>query len=142
MIKKIKQFIYNNFFTQPIMVTANQDLKGTVVIVTGASRGIGKAIATVLAQQQASLVLVARNFNELEEAYKSFNHTNLLLMSANVTDESDCKKIIENTIKQFGKVDVLINNAGLYGGGKLENFSNTMWDKMITLNINSIFLYV
>ncbi|MFN4234611.1 MAG: SDR family oxidoreductase [Bacteroidia bacterium] len=92
-------------------------MKDKVVIITGASSGIGKATAEVFAKQGSKVVLNARNEKLLtevtEKIKKDFNNSNLLAIPGDVSIESDCKKLIDDTIAYFGKIDILINNAGI-----------------------------
>jgi dehydrogenase/reductase SDR family member 7B len=92
-------------------------LKNKVVIITGASSGIGKATAEAFAAKGAKLVLNARNEillnTAIEELKKQFGTVDIIGVAGDVAIEDDCKKIIEQAAKHFGKIDVLINNAGI-----------------------------
>lgn len=92
-------------------------MKDKVIIVTGASSGIGKATAEIFAQNGSKLVLNARNqtlLNEVCETLKKrYSNPHIVSVCGDVSNESDCKKLIETTISNFGKIDVLINNAGI-----------------------------
>lgn len=84
-----------------------------VVIITGASSGIGKALAEEFAKRGSKLVLAARRVDRLEQLQKDLSETECLIVKADVSIEDDCKQLIEQTIERFGKIDVLINNAGI-----------------------------
>jgi short-subunit dehydrogenase len=84
-----------------------------VVVITGASSGIGKALAKKYAHEGWSLVLAARRIDRLEALKNELNQTEVLPVETDVARESDCKNLIEKTIEKFGKIDVLINNAGI-----------------------------
>ena len=89
-------------------------MKNKVVIITGASSGIGKACAEVFSKAGSSVVIAARNADKLglvECELKKFS--NLLKVTADVSKEEDCKRLINETVNHFGGIDVLINNAGL-----------------------------
>ena len=90
-------------------------MKDKVVIITGASSGIGKALALKFGEMGSKVVLAARNAENLEavnlELVKSGTET--LVVQADVSVESDCEKVISSSIDKFGKIDVLINNAGI-----------------------------
>ncbi|HEY5509567.1 MAG TPA: SDR family oxidoreductase [Prolixibacteraceae bacterium] len=88
-------------------------MKGKVVIITGASSGIGRALAVEYAKRGASLSLAARRIGLLVELKSELSNTEILTIQTDVTVEADCKNLIESTFRQYGRIDVLINNAGL-----------------------------
>ena len=99
----------------------NNFYKDKVIIVTGASSGIGLASATRFASLGAKIVLAARSIDKLEkiaeEINEKFNNqqptAKVLCVKTDVTKEEDCKNLVEQTVKHFGKIDVLVNNAGI-----------------------------
>jgi short-subunit dehydrogenase len=84
-----------------------------VVVITGASSGIGKALSEKYAHEGWSLVLAARRIDRLELLKNELDQTEILSVETDVSRESDCKVLIEKAIEKFGKIDVLINNAGI-----------------------------
>lgn len=86
-------------------------MKNKVVIITGASSGIGKALAHELGKAGAKLVLAARREDSLQEIASQYNDT--LVVKTDVTDENQCRHLIEETIAKFGQIDALVNNAGI-----------------------------
>jgi short-subunit dehydrogenase len=84
-----------------------------VVIITGASSGIGKALAEKYVVEGWNVVLAARRFDRLQELKEKWNETEILAVKTDVTIEDDCRNLIEQTIEKFGRIDVLINNAGI-----------------------------
>lgn len=108
-----------------------------VVIVTGSSSGIGAATAIKLSKDGAKVVLVGRNQTKLDQVAKKCN--NPLTIIAEVTKEEDLKRIINDTIKHFGKLDILINNAGvsnpasILAENAMESFNQTM-----ATNLNAV----
>jgi short-subunit dehydrogenase len=90
-------------------------MKDKVVIVTGASSGIGKATAIRFAQAGAKLVLAARTLDKLKEVAGEIVNlgAEVLSVQADVSIEQDCKQMVEKAVKKFGRIDVLINNAGI-----------------------------
>lgn len=93
----------------------NTGLHGKVAIVTGASRGIGKAIAFALANEGSRLVLCARGEEQLlkvEEEIKELFHTEVISVKANMTKSNDIKRVVSKAISKFKSVNILVNNAG------------------------------
>lgn len=90
-------------------------MKNKVIIITGASSGIGKALAEELASQGAKLVIAARNTEKLKDVYDELLKSNpdILMVQTDVSKEADCIKLINLTVEKFGTLDILINNAGI-----------------------------
>lgn len=87
-------------------------LNDKVVVITGASSGIGKALAEAALKEGAKVAVCARNMEKLQAVF-SGNNDRLLLVQADVSKEADCQSFIESTVRKWGGVDVLINNAGI-----------------------------
>lgn len=98
-----------------IIVPEIERMKDKVVIITGASSGIGKALAFKFGELGSKVVLASRNTENLQTVNKELigHGVETLVVQADVSIESDCKKIINNTVEKFGKIDILINNAGI-----------------------------
>jgi len=88
-------------------------LQGKVVIITGASSGIGLECARVFSQAGASLVLAARSEDKLKALENELKDNPVLTIITDVSRESDCKFLIDKTVERFGRIDILVNNAGL-----------------------------
>jgi len=88
-------------------------MKDKVVVITGASSGIGRALAKEFASRGACLSLGARRTELLEELKSELPESDILVLKTDVSREDDCRLLIEKTIKQFGRIDILINNAGI-----------------------------
>jgi NAD(P)-dependent dehydrogenase (short-subunit alcohol dehydrogenase family) len=113
---------------------------GKVVIVTGASSGIGAQTARDFAKLGASLVLVGRQLENLKKVAEDCgNSEKILMVQADVTVEDDTKRIIDETIKKFGKIDVLLNNAGVIENGTIETTSIEQYDRVMNTNMRSIY---
>lgn len=84
-----------------------------VILVTGGTDGIGKALVNALMRQGAKVVACGRNYDKLYQLQTVYAGKPLLALSADVRNESDCKQLVAQTIKNYGKIDVLINNAGI-----------------------------
>ena len=113
------------------------DLTNQVAIVTGASRGIGRATALLLALQGAKVVCVARSADELEEVALK---TQGLAIPADVSDEDDVRNIIDVTMRQYNRLDILICNAGVGSFSLLENFAADEWNRIFEVNVKGTFL--
>ncbi|MCE1200370.1 MAG: SDR family oxidoreductase [Marinilabiliales bacterium] len=111
-----------------------QQMKGKVVIITGASSGIGKAMAIEFASKGASLVLAARRTELLENLKMSLPNAEVWVVPTDVSRESDCKQLIEETIQHFGKIDVLINNAGLSMRSLFKDFDLDSFKRLMDVN--------
>lgn len=111
-------------------------MKGKVVIITGASSGIGKACAKRFLDAGAMVVINARSvdkLNELLTEWKQYTER-LLAVAGDVSKEPDCKNIVEQTIQKFGRVDVLINNAGLSMRALFETMDLDVLRKLMDIN--------
>lgn len=108
-----------------------------VVVITGASQGIGKALAYELANQGALLTLASRNTELLESVASECRGrgTRAIVVSTNVGDELQCKNLINRTIDEYGRLDALVNNAGFGQAGKVEALSNlNLFDQVMQVN--------
>jgi short-subunit dehydrogenase len=120
---------------------ARVDLHGQVVIVTGASAGIGQAAARAFAAHGACLVLVARRAEVLDEVAAELTRdfamppATILSISADISRPDDLQRVIETTLRQFGQIDVLVNNAGVSLGGPLESQAEPALRQMIAVNV-------
>ena len=88
-------------------------MKNKVVIITGASSGIGKSLAVVFAKAGANVVVAARNMEKLNQLKEELKDFNVLPIQTDVSKEADCKRLIDETIRHYGTIDILINNAGI-----------------------------
>lgn len=116
-------------------------LTNKVAIVTGANRGIGKAIARGLADEGCTLVLAARGAESLQQAAAELSKDiQVVAIPTDVTDEQQVQKLFAVTAKEFGRLDLLVNNAGAFDGGPLDQLSVEAWDKVIAINLRGPFL--
>ena len=100
------------------LIKGKLKFKNKVVVITGSSSGIGKACAYEFAQQGAKVILAARNENKLIELENNINKKggNALYVKTDVRKIEDCKNLIDKTIEKHGRIDILINNAGINEG--------------------------
>ncbi len=120
-----------------------QQLKDKVAIVTGASRGIGKAAALALATQGAKLVVnYARSSAAAEEVVKTITDAGgeAIALQADVSQSEDVDNLIKQTLDKFGRVDVLVNNAGITKDTLLLRMKPEQWQAVIDLNLTGVFL--
>lgn len=116
------------------------DITNKVIIITGASSGIGEATALKLAEKGAKTVLTARRedrLNELAENIRN-NDGTTLVVTADVTKKDDFKKVVTQTLNEFGTIDGLINNAGLMPLSYISKFKTDEWEKMVDVNIKGV----
>lgn len=126
------------------MRTARQlfDLAGKTALVTGGSRGLGLQIAEALGEQGASLVLSSRKASDLEQAvtYLKDRGIQASAIAANLSQEAAIEPLVAETLHRLERIDILINNAGATWGAPAEDHPIEAWDKVMDLNIRSIFL--
>ncbi len=108
-------------------------LEGTVALVTGASSGIGEATARTLAQRGASVALVARRRDRLERLAAEIGGA--LVIQANVSDQEQAAGAIEKTVSELGRLDTLVNNAGVMLLGPIVDAPIEEWERMIAVNV-------
>ena len=113
------------------------DLTNQVAIISGASRGIGKATALLLALQGATVVAVARSGPELSDLTLK---TRGLSIVADIADAEDAQHVIDETLRHYGRLDILICNAGVGSFAELEQFEAEEWDRIFATNVKGTFL--
>lgn len=115
-----------------------QELKEKVVAITGASSGIGKSIATKLALAGAKVVLAARREEKLKEIVENIclDGGQASYVVADVQNRTDVTKLIDQAIATFGKLDVLVNNAGISQLSRIDELDVEGWEQMINVNLN------
>lgn len=119
------------------------DVQGAVVVVTGASRGLGRAIAEEFGSAGAKVVVnYARSKEPAEELVSQLGEENALAVQADVSDAEQAKKLIDETVEKFGRVDVLVNNAGITQDRLLRKMSVEDWDKVVNVDLNSCYYTV
>ena len=119
-----------------IFAAKSRIMKDKVIIITGASSGIGKALAFECSKRGGKLVLCSRNETKLMEVGEALKKDNadLLLVKADVSIESDCQMLIEKTTEKFGKIDILINNAGLSMRALFEDVDLNVMHRLMDTN--------
>ena len=117
-------------------------LTGKMALVTGGNRGIGRGIALALAAEGAALAITARGADDLERVAAELRAggADVLAVPADVTDEGQVRDLFRHALERFGRLDVLVNNAGAFDGGPLDELSVEAWDKVIAINLRAPFL--
>ncbi|CAA9217649.1 MAG: 3-oxoacyl-[acyl-carrier protein] reductase [uncultured Chloroflexi bacterium] len=117
-------------------------LDGKVVLVTGGSRGIGKGIARGMAREGASVAIAARPSEVLEQTRGELEALGgpVLAVPADMTDEGQVERLFEAVTERFGRLDVLVNNAGISSGGPLAELTLEAWNRVIATNLTGPFL--
>ena len=114
-----------------------ENINSKIILVTGASRGIGRAIAEELAKEN----IVIANYNKSEEAAKRLQeqNENIDIFKADVSNRAEVKKMIDYIIDKYGKIDVLVNNAGIDQEKMFQDKTDEDWDNIIKVNLYSVF---
>lgn len=113
-------------------------LKDKVVVIMGASSGIGAATANLLAKQGAKLSIVARRFDRLEEIKKQNPDAEIKAFKADVTQADEVEKVIAYTVASYGHIDVLFNNAGIMPVNNLDQVAHDEWQNMLDINVKGV----
>lgn len=112
-------------------------LKNKVVIVTGSSHGIGNETGRLFLKYGSKVVFVARGKEKLEETKKTYGTKNALYLVLDLTKENDCKKLISETKKKFGKIDVLVNNVGRGFRGMFDETDVKTFEEVFDINFST-----
>ena len=115
-------------------------LKKKVALITGGSRGIGKAIAELFMKEGVEVVITSKNQKKLQQTSKEIG--NPFFVVGDVRNENDVKNVIHKTIKKFGRIDILVNNAGIFPKMKpLDKITEKEWNEIIDVNLNGCFRF-
>jgi NAD(P)-dependent dehydrogenase (short-subunit alcohol dehydrogenase family) len=117
-------------------------LEGYCSIVTGASMGLGKAISIALAEAGSNVVVADINTEKAELTRNEIINRgrDAIVVKCDVTSEADCQNVVDAAMKKYGKINVLVNNAGISIHEKAENMKYSDWLKVININLNGVFL--
>jgi NADP-dependent 3-hydroxy acid dehydrogenase YdfG len=117
-----------------------QGIKDKVVVITGASSGLGEATARALSAQGARVVLGARRADRIQALARELTGGGgtALALTTDVTDRAQVRKLVDAAVREYGRIDVMINNAGLMPQAPLERLRIDEWDRMIDVNIKGV----
>ena len=121
---------------------SEKKLDGKVAVITGASKGLGKAMALALAAEGAQIALVSRNIEQLNEVGRAVKNAGgeARVFQADVADEDQVRKLERDVTGAFGKVHILINNAGINVRKPIVDFTLEEWHRVMNTNVTSVFL--
>ena len=112
-------------------------------IITGAGKGIGRGIALKFAENNFNLILASRNVDNLNKVKKDcdlLNNDSSYVIQTDITEEKSVDNLFSESKSKLGKIDVLINNSGVFDGGAIDEISVETWDKVISVNLRGAFL--
>lgn len=116
----------------------SQNIEGKVIVITGASSGLGEATARHLAAAGAKVVLGARRFDRLAALSKELGLGEGAIVQTDVTDSAQVKHLVDTSVTKHGKIDVMINNAGLMPNSLIEKCQISDWDNVIDVNVKGV----
>jgi gluconate 5-dehydrogenase len=119
------------------------DLRGRTALVTGGSRGLGLQIAEALGEAGAKVMLTSRKAADLEEAAAELSTKGIdaRWVAADASRPDEIRRVVDETLQRLGHVDILVNNAGATWGAPAEDHPLDAWDKVMNLNVRSVFLF-
>jgi ribitol 2-dehydrogenase len=118
-----------------------KQLEGKVALITGGSSGIGRAMARAVAAQGARVAIVGRSAERLDAAAGSIDG-GALSLAADLTRPDEVNRVVAETFARFGRIDILLPNAGLYIPGDVADGDPDAWDELLKINVNSVFRLV
>ena len=118
------------------------NLDNKIAIITGAAQGLGKAIALALAAEGTIVVIADIDTEKAEQvlAEVNANHAKGMVIKTDVSCSEDVNRLVDKTIKEYGRIDILVNNAGICPRTEFEEISENEWDKVMAINLKSVFL--
>jgi len=118
----------------------SENIQGKVVVITGASSGLGEATARLLSSAGATVVLAARRADRIEALARELNDQDgkALAVTTDVTDRQQVQQLVEKAVETYGRIDVMLNNAGLMPLAPLDALKTDEWDQMIDVNFKGV----
>ena len=117
------------------------DLSGKVALITGASRGIGQSISIILAQNGAHVICVSRNINDVQSVADEITNQKFVASAAScdISSTHNVTELVKDIIEKHGRIDILINNAGIASDNLLMRMSEDDWDNVLNVNLKAAF---
>jgi meso-butanediol dehydrogenase / (S,S)-butanediol dehydrogenase / diacetyl reductase len=125
-----------------VIAWATYPYKGTVVLVTGAGTGIGRSIARAFLEQGASVAVIGRTEAALREAVVDFEEDRILVLSSDLTDDGAVDASVAAVIAKFGRLDVVIANAGTSEASNVDTFDGAAWKRIRSVNLDAMIALV
>jgi NAD(P)-dependent dehydrogenase (short-subunit alcohol dehydrogenase family) len=118
-------------------------LKGKTAIITGGGRGLGQQIAVAYAEAGANVVVCSRNFDACKKFTESLNEKGVrsLALKCDVSNPDEIQLVVDKTLKEFGRIDILVNNSGTSWGAPALEMPEDKWDKVMDINLKAVFLF-
>ncbi|MBM3265891.1 MAG: SDR family oxidoreductase [candidate division Zixibacteria bacterium] len=115
-------------------------LSGRIALITGASKGIGRAIALGFAKEGADLALCGRNMDQVRETAQEAERLGrrVLALRADVSSETDVRRMVDETLRIYGRIDILHNNAGVLYAHTLVDHPRDLWNETMAINVNGV----
>jgi len=120
----------------------NMELKGKVALITGGTAGIGKATAKLYLENEVKVAIAGRNEKRGQSTLQDLRKVSedVIFIQGDVSNSNSAKKMVDETIMKFGKLDILFNNAGTVTPGTLDTLTEEQWDREMAINIKGMFL--
>src|SRR5438552_70598 len=122
------------------MADVTWDFTGKVALASGGASGIGRAAATAWLAAGARVAILDQSAERLEETTGALGADRLLAISGDVSEPADCDRAIDETVRRFGRLDVLLNAAGIGGIGRVWELDPLVWDRVLAVNLRGTFL--
>ncbi|MDF2857612.1 MAG: short-chain dehydrogenase/reductase [Neobacillus sp.] len=118
-------------------------LKGKTAIVTGGGRGLGEQIAVAYAEAGANVVVCSRNLDACQSISETLKEKGVrsLALKCDVSNQEDIQYVVDETVKEFGRIDILVNNSGVSWGAPALEMPADKWDKVMDINLKAVFLF-
>ena len=122
------------------MADVTWDFTGKVALASGGASGIGRAAATAWLAAGARVAILDQSAERLEETTGALGADRLLAISGDVSEPADCDRAIDETVRRFGRLDVVLNAAGIGGIGRVWELDPLIWDRVLAVNLRGTFL--